>query len=24
VTELARTVGHFRGEGECSVSPLAP
>jgi hypothetical protein len=22
VTALARTVGHFRGEGECSVKPL--
>jgi hypothetical protein len=24
VTSLARTVGHFRGEGECAVAPIAP
>jgi hypothetical protein len=24
VTSLARTVGHFRGEGECAVSAIAP
>ena len=24
VTALTRTVGHFRGEGECSVSAIAP
>jgi hypothetical protein len=24
VTSLARTVGHFRGEGECSVAPITP
>jgi hypothetical protein len=24
VTSLARTVGHFRGEGECAISLLTP